>query len=292
MFTNSSLAADTHKDIENYLSSFGLFFRCFSRVKEIHSLEKKLEKKGYSKDGDKMQDAIGVRIILYFPEDIDSVVYLLGEKFDLLDTTIDEPNDQEFSPTRCNLIFKLPERRAASFNRNYKKYDGAIDATYEVQIRTIFSEGWHEIEHDLRYKCKENWEGHKDLSRTLNGISAALIASEWSLEKIFDDLSYRFYKSGDWEPMLKNKIRLRFDGDGLASDVVDVFTKDTDVAKLFFRMKKDKLLKVVADNALRFPMNLNNIIYLHNALEVQNEELSSVAPEPLLEMFKEQGIGS
>lgn len=292
MFTNSSLAAETHRDIENYLSSFGLFFRCFSRVKETYSLEKKLENKGYSKDGDKMQDAIGMRIVLYFPEDIDSVVYLLGEKFDLLESTIDEPNDQEFSPTRCNLIFNLPERRAASFNTNYKKYNGAIDATYEVQIRTIFSEGWHEIEHDLRYKCKENWDEHKDLSRTLNGVNASLIASEWSLEKIFDDLSYRFYKSRDWEPMLKNKIRLRFDGDGLASDVADIFTKDTDIAKPFFRMKKDKLLRVVADHALRFPMNLNNIIYLYNALEIQNEEIASIAPGALLDMFKEQGIGS
>jgi ppGpp synthetase/RelA/SpoT-type nucleotidyltranferase len=292
MFTNSLLATEIHKDIENYLASFGIFFRCFSRVKETHSLEKKLEKRGYSKDGKKMQDAIGIRIILYFPEDIDSIVSLLEKKFDLLEATIDEPTDEEFSPTRCNLIFNLPERKARAFSTNYQKYDGAIDTTYEVQIRTIFSEGWHEIEHDLRYKCKENWENHKDLSRTLNGISAALIASEWSLERIFDDLSYRFYKSQEWEPMLKNKIRLRFDGDALATKIAEEFTQDTNIAKHFFRMEKAKVLKSVAKHGLKFPMNLNNIIYFYNALEVQNDKITAIAPEPLLAMFKEAGIGS
>ena len=292
MYTNALLATETHRDIENYLSSFGIFFRCFSRVKEVHSLEKKLKNKGYSNNGKKMQDTIGVRIILYFTEDIDSVVYLLGKKFDLLAATIDEPSDQEFSPTRCNLIFNLPEKRAKAFATNYKKYDGAIDPTYEVQIRTIFSEGWHEIEHDLRYKCKENWEDHKDLSRTLNGISAALIASEWSLEKIFDDLSYRFYKSHEWEPMLKNKIRLRFDGDALAPEIANIFTGDFNIAKQFFRMKKEKVLKSVAEYGLKFPMNLNNIIYFHNELEVLESKITAFAPEPLLAMFKEAGIGS
>ncbi|MBK7959276.1 MAG: hypothetical protein IPK03_14995 [Bacteroidetes bacterium] len=27
-----------------------------------------------------------------------------------------------------------------------------VDSTFEVQLRTILSEGWHEIDHDLRYK--------------------------------------------------------------------------------------------------------------------------------------------
>ena len=292
MFTNSAIATDTHKDIENYLSGLGLFFRSFFRVKDTRSLETKLGKKRYSKIGKKLQDAIGIRIVLYFPEDIDIVVYLLSKKFRIVEKTIDEPDDNEFCPTRCNLIFQLAERRASSFADNYAAYNGCVDSTYEVQIRTIFSEGWHEIEHDLRYKCKESWDGHRDLSRTLNGIYASLMASEWSIEKIFDDLSYRFYKDKNWDGMLKNKIRLRFDGDILNTSIVDSFSRFPLLAKNFFRIEKQTILKSVADHGLHFPMNLNNIIFFYNAINVHDDLISKLAPEALLDELEQHGIVS
>lgn len=73
-------------------------------------------------------------------------------------------------------------------------YEDLIDNTYEVQIRTILSEGWHEVEHDLRYKCKEEWNEFKEESRLLNGIYATLESSEWSMLTLFDRLSYSQYK--------------------------------------------------------------------------------------------------
>ena len=74
-------------------------------------------------------------------------------------------------------------------------YEDLIDNTYEVQIRTILSEGWHEVEHDLRYKCKEEWNEFKEESRLLNGIYATLESSEWSMLTLFDRLSYSQYKN-------------------------------------------------------------------------------------------------
>lgn len=44
------------------------------------------------------------------------------------------------------------------------------DATYEIQFRTTLSEGWHEIDHALRYKCKTDWDKHEDEERAFNGI--------------------------------------------------------------------------------------------------------------------------
>ena len=49
-------------------------------------------------------------------------------------------------------------------------FKGRIEPTFKIQIRTVFSEGWHEVEHDLRYKCKDDWEGCELYSHTLNGI--------------------------------------------------------------------------------------------------------------------------
>lgn len=36
-----------------------------------------------------------------------------------------------------------------------------IDDTFEIQIKTMFFEGWHEIEHDMRYKGEELWKNYK-----------------------------------------------------------------------------------------------------------------------------------
>ncbi len=294
MFSDAVITSDTHKDIENHLEGFGLFFRCFSRAKERHSLNKKIQKKieskEYTKHGKMLQDAIGVRVILYFPEDIESVIYLLDKKFTKHDEMIDPPCEQEFSPTRCNLIFKLPEKRACALLANHKNYEGFIDSTYEVQIRTIFSEGWHEIEHDLRYKRQDSWRNHKDLSRMLNGINASLVASEWSLERIFDDLAHRFYKSGEWESMLKNKMRLRFDGCSLSKELEDIFSKEPDIAKIFFRMEKENVIKAKADHSISFPMDLDNVIFFYNAISVKNKNIIDITPRVMLDDFASHGI--
>lgn len=73
-------------------------------------------------------------------------------------------------------------------------YEDLIDETYEIQIRTILSEGWHEVEHDLRYKCKEEWNNFQEESRLLNGIYATLESSEWAMLTLFEKLSYSQYK--------------------------------------------------------------------------------------------------
>jgi ppGpp synthetase/RelA/SpoT-type nucleotidyltranferase len=104
-------------------------------------------------------------------------------------STIDRPERDQFSVTRYNLIFRLPGETADSFSRI--KGNRPLDLTFEVQLRSILSEGWHEVEHDLRYKAKENWNGHDDLSRVLNGIVATLETSEWNMGRVFEELAYR-----------------------------------------------------------------------------------------------------
>lgn len=290
------IATEIHKDIENYLARFGLFFRCFSRTKAQHSLEKKIKEKcesgSYTKDGKRLQDAIGIRIVLYFPEDIETVVFLLKKKFEMIDDAIDNPDETQFLPTRCNLIFRIPKSKTPEFMICYKRFDGYIDNTYEVQVRTIFSEGWHEVEHDLRYKAKESWSNHKDISRILNGINASLVASEWSLEKLFDELAYRFYKNNDWELMLKNKIRLRFDGDELDKNLSDIFSQNVNTAKKFFRINKKKFLQTIADCEFHHPLNLNNIIYAYNFFEVKDKNILNITPELIVEQLTSSMMSS
>lgn len=99
----------------------------------------------------------------------------------------------KFKPLRINYVCELPDKIERLFDDKIWAYP--IDKSFEIQIRTIFSEGWHEIEHDFRYKCQEEWGKNDDLSRTLNGILATLDNCDWAIASLFSQMAYRHYKA-------------------------------------------------------------------------------------------------
>ncbi|HFF8982242.1 RelA/SpoT domain-containing protein [Serratia marcescens] len=268
------------KDIESELNRIGLLYRFFSRTKSENSILKKYEKdpEKYSPDGRKIQDLFGVRIILYFPDDLLIAQEALEKLFEVESKTIDETTADLFSATRCNYVFNLPEN--LSKDSTLLKRHAYIDTTFEVQFRTILSEGWHEVEHDLRYKCKEDWVDHNDLSRALNGIYASLETSDWGIMKLFEELAYRNYKSSSWSAMLRNKLRLRMD-DNIDDNIISIINKNS-LGKLFFRIDRKKLLSLMLNYNIDIPININNIIHLCNYFFIKSPELQDIAPTLIL----------
>ena len=160
--------------IQKKLKKSGIYFRIFARVKEAGSVYQKLEwkKKEYLEKDKKMQDLVGLRIVLYYMDDIPVCKEMLQNTFAIIekDSHEDIPKVNEFNPLRMNYVCRMPKEFADRFPKelweNYR-----IDQTFEVQIRTTFSEGWHEVDHDVRYKHKDEWNQHYELSRELNGRS-------------------------------------------------------------------------------------------------------------------------
>lgn len=64
------IAALLTSDISKSLSKCGLMFRIFSRVKTESSIRHKLEVK-YANKKTRIQDMIGIRIVVYFQDDVD-----------------------------------------------------------------------------------------------------------------------------------------------------------------------------------------------------------------------------
>lgn len=258
--------------IENELLRLGLLYRVFYRSKAIDSILKKINKKGdgyYSPTGKKIQDAFGVRIALYFFNDLPIAQKILKNSFELLSKEVDEFNNELFSAQRCNYIFRLPND--ISKDSLIIQENPLVDDTFEVQFRTILSEGWHEVEHDLRYKCKNDWDGHDDLSRNLNGIYATLETADWGIMKLFEDLSYRHYKASEWGPMIRNKFRLRMDDD-LRGDILEAIELNS-LGKKIFRLDRELVLGKILDLKLDFPININNIILIGNYFYIKDESL-------------------
>lgn len=278
------IAEEVRREIDDLLSGVGILFRVFARGKDTESLSKKLSKVNgkYAVGAKLVQDVIGVRVALYFPDDIAIVKSIMESRYviDTTSSTIDRPGSDEFSVTRFNLVFKLPSELAENFTRICGRLP--LDSTFELQLRSILSEGWHEVEHDLRYKSKQEWVGHDDLSRTLNGIVATLETSEWSMGKIFDELAYRHYKMSNWNGMLPSLLRMRFRG-VLSESVSSALTSNHVAAKDLLRIDRARLLRDLSRVRPKIPVTADNVVFFWNLIGPRHVCLIEITPAILCE---------
>lgn len=266
--------------VEQALLDSGVIFRIFSRCKSEQSIVNKIsrspDKYGENK---KIQDIIGIRVALYFLDDIEIAKSILCQKFEHLEkhSTIDKPDSDEFKATRYNLIFKLPESfKITSLLEN--PISELVDDTCEIQIRTILSEGWHEVEHDLRYKAKKDWKELSRESRALNGVYATIETCEWTLLKIFEDISYKHYKNSYWEAMIQNKFRLRFSSTTIPENLKEILDNHPEISKSIFRASRMKLIEAINQRS-SIPITTENIIYVANRLTENSIEIINLEPK-------------
>lgn len=281
------VAEQLRKDIEAELMSVGLLCRVFARGKSAHSVSQKreIEPGKYGLNKRLIQDCVGVRVILYFQEDIDIVQDILKKKYsiEVSSTTIDRPDSSTFAVTKHNLVFFLPEE----FFRDIPpaSEDFPVDRSFEVQLRTILSEGWHEVEHDLRYKRIADWKDHDDLNRSLNGVFATLETAEWSMRKIFDELAYRHYKRRKWDAMLHSSLRIRLSSP-LSGNLSTCLDGSKDLARGLLRINRANLINSLFKMAPRLPTSADNVVFVWNLYSLKNEQVMSLTPRIVKETFE------
>lgn len=275
---------DIEKIICKKLDKCGIMYRSFSRTKEKVSVKEKIEKKRdkYLQRGEKLQDLVGIRIVLYFRDDIDICIDILTQLFEVNNFEYDKPNAETFKPQRINFVFNMPE--------NIMKIPDdisnacLIDNTFEVQIRTIFSEGWHEVEHDIRYKYLNEWNPVPELSRELNGILAVLEVCDCNIMSICEQLAYKKYKGKEWDSMIRNKFRLRFSHQPLDNKLSQILSNNSKLAKEIFRFERKKLIHYFAESTI--PRNCNNVVYIINATQLHDDKIECLTPLVIAEKFK------
>lgn len=267
--------------IQEIFRSCGLYFRIFSRVKSVDSIASKLirRKYGTQENPKKLQDLIGIRVVLYYYDDLSICRDIMESTFQMLDHwSRTNQTANEFKATKINGVFRFP----TEYFNLYKKelWTLPIDTTFEIQFRTVFFEGWHEIEHDMRYKSllsdDQFWRGSEELSRILNCILANLELSDWSLVQLFEQLSYNHYKNANWELMLKSKFRIHMDDNSeLHPEILAIFDRDKEVAKQFFKCSRKDLIRELLKLDAPQP-SYNLIVRLLNERTVKNEEIATI----------------
>lgn len=274
--------------IEVNLGRTGLLYRTYSRIKNYESICEKIERKGYADSGKLIQDVIGIRVMTYFSEDIEVLIDYFSSIFDVVELEHDKMDISNFNPVRINLVCRMQGDLLQEFNAwksNYSDSFKYIDSTFEIQIRTTLSEGWHEIEHNMRYKCKNEWQALEDESMLLNGIHATLETSDRTLFKLFEEIAYQHYKNKNWTGMLRNKYRLRFNLEPLSAEIAELFNKEKNLVKRFYKIERNAIINEIIKHELWMDISFNNIIYLCNYLYVKDDKILKLTPTTLLEQF-------
>ena len=268
---------DLRRIVSDRLEQCGLYYRCFSRTKTAQSMARKFELKDLNEEH-KLQDLIGVRINLYFDDDVDICRNIVAQTFDVIEWSTSKRSEDEFKPAKLNGVFRLPGYLKSEISP--QTWDMCIDDTFEIQIKTMFFEGWHEVEHDMRYKGEELWSHYPGFSRYFNSILATLELCDKSMVTLFEDLGHALYKSGRWSDMIKSHFRLKLGEASLYPEVEQILNEDMirpdNLAKQIFRTPRPILIGQLLSRTRHVPINVNTIIALLNESVFHDDRLTDV----------------
>jgi ppGpp synthetase/RelA/SpoT-type nucleotidyltranferase len=104
---------------------------------------------------EEVTDLAGVRVIAYFPDDVDKIIQIIKNEF-VIDpaNSIDKRKGRDpasFGYSSVHLIVTFSKERLTL--PEYSVFKGL---KCEVQVRTILQHAWAEIEHDIVYKSSED----------------------------------------------------------------------------------------------------------------------------------------
>lgn len=121
------------------------------RIKTIESAQEKVLRKQYVDPCQQIEDFCGVRVICYYPSDVEKIAKILRSEFHIEaeEDTQKRLHPNEFGYRSIHLIATLQPAWLKAPN-----YRGLEKLKIEFQIRTILMHAWAEIEHKLAYKSE------------------------------------------------------------------------------------------------------------------------------------------
>lgn len=280
--TLQEIAEELRHELSSMVDRSGIMYRLFARAKTFASIEHKIGMKGeaYRSGKEMIRDIIGLRIVVYFTDDVNVLAMYFDDK-NVVKRHIDNLDVDTFRPQCLNITKPLPDRFVDDFRAALPAdYANYIDSTYEIQIRTVFSEGWHEVEHDLRYKCKEDWVDYEEFGRTLNAILGSLETSEWALRSLFQQMALSNMNNGNLRAMFRNKMRIRLKSTDFSPAVNDYLKKNPETVKAVLMSDRLVVLFTLMMHDEPIPLTYDNILFLINRIDLDDKNIMALeSPE-------------
>jgi putative GTP pyrophosphokinase len=124
-----------------------------SRVKKRASVSRKLQRSSPERSIDTLTDLLGIRIITYFRDEVDSVARVIDREF-----SVDPDNSVDkravLAPDRFGYLSLHYVCQVGASRARLPEYHTYENIRFEIQIRSILQHAWAEIEHDLGYKSE------------------------------------------------------------------------------------------------------------------------------------------
>ena len=157
------------------------------RVKDGESLGRKLAAKpGKYRDLDDVTDVLGVRIVTYFPDEVDKLAQIVEAHFDIdRENSIDRRATLE--PDRFGYLSLHYVARLSAVRQGLAEYGPERGRRFEIQIRSILQHAWAEIEHDLGYHTEAAIP--PDIRRRFSRLAGLLEIADAEFEAIRDDMA-------------------------------------------------------------------------------------------------------
>jgi hypothetical protein len=153
-----------------------------------------------------MTDRIGVRIITYYRDDVDSVVERLKREFEIdRKRSVDKRrllDLREFGYRSVHLIAKLKPPRT-----NMPEYESIKGVWFEIQIRSVLEHAWAEVEHEIVYKSgikypPEVLRKFAALAGTLEILDGEFLSLRTARMRLVDGYRDRYSRMQDGEEAL------------------------------------------------------------------------------------------
>jgi putative GTP pyrophosphokinase len=181
----SVLCVELTKQLSHLLERAGvaLAFPVQSRVKEWESLAKKLCRLPATADSlREVQDLVGLRLILLFRRDIESVGAALESSLRVIRAydTDQLLRDDQFGYSSRHYVVGLPAEWV-----QVPTFAGMEDLTAEIQVRTLAQHMWAEASHFLQYKREDAVPA--SIRRTLYRGSALLETLDLEFDRVLQE---------------------------------------------------------------------------------------------------------
>lgn len=170
-------------DLNSYIKGSVSKFTIESRIKSFENFYEKVLRKGCADPFNQIEDICGIRIICYYPSDLETISKIIKSSFEIL-KSVDKSDllqYDEFGYRSIHFIVKIK-----SINCNLRKYKGLNGLKAEIQLRTLLMDAHASIEHDLLYK-KQEYIPYK-FQRRSSQLSAILETVDEQFQHLKDDL--------------------------------------------------------------------------------------------------------
>ncbi|AUH32093.1 GTP pyrophosphokinase [Paracoccus tegillarcae] len=131
---------------------------------------------------DYISDLIGVRIVCLYSGEIEEIVSLLKEEFDVKDVTDKsaelEGTDATFGYKGVHVDLRLNKKRSTL--PEYVKFS---EFSFEVQLRTVVQDAWSVVDHKIKYKKSIP----QNLKRRINTLAALFELADREFMAIRDE---------------------------------------------------------------------------------------------------------